>query len=233
MSYNITLHISTIKADGTAANHYTSTFVKCQNLGGDYAIYAFKVCPDSAKIAITVAANVYESDHALMTVNQPFTIAGYRKALGIKIENLYDVTKVASGHVNIGTTESLRTSGAWGVYCTSNVIEIQAGDTITFGPYWSETIKNKNPYTGLLYDAEKNSINGSPIYVNVTTDNFNCVEVGTIFGEAKIYSYTVTNTDAKYLRISTIAPFADCTLITKNLAFTAEALKRRFLHSRA
>ena len=194
----------------------------CEEIGGGYAIYAYKVTEHEKQVALILPADKYAAGEIVVTKNQPLTGGSYRKAVGIEIENLYDVTKSEYGHVSTAAMPGLANSGAWGPYWTSNPIEVQVGDTITFGPYYGETRNADNPYTAVLYEADGTYVGDSAIYVNPTFSKFNCVEVDTIFGSAKIYTYTVTKSSAKYIRITTIAPYANCTLITKNLVFSAE-----------
>lgn len=108
---------------------------------------------------------------------------------------------------------------------TSGTIEVdvKVGDTITFGPYWADLRTGDNPYIGVGYYANGSYAGTSQIFTNPSTRDtslLNCVEEETIFGDLKIYTYTVDKA-VKSIRLLTVNGLQDYMVVTKNHRFTA------------
>ncbi len=118
------------------------------------------------------------------------------------IVNLFDVTK-ANNDVYYGDT-NIQSSSSW---TTSEYIPIQNGDVITFGP-----ADSGQGYHLVLTNANKTVLTRPSAAA--------CTKKETVSGNYGIYSYTINNASATYLRISTPTAQKNELLVTKNRPFT-------------
>ena len=138
---------------------------------------------------------------------------------GIEFENIYSAEAGRESKPNNtnGTTfySDVAKIDYW---YTTGVITVSAGDTITFGPYPERLQLGASLY---LYsdDAAKTYI-GRYLVHNSSID---CVVTGTIFGNLKIYTYTVPEDGTVgSIRLSFPKIYKDQFLVTRNYRFTAD-----------
>lgn len=121
------------------------------------------------------------------------------------IENLYDVKNATFG---AAPEYSYSEYTASNMFCSSKVISVREGNTITVGPVFASE------------DWFIRTYNDNGEAVKRVTRN-NCVEEASLRDNAKIYTYTVP-AGIKYVCVTNSYMFYDCTLVTKNRTFTAE-----------
>lgn len=121
------------------------------------------------------------------------------------IENLYDVKNATFG---TAPEYSYNECAASNMFCSSKVISVREGNTITVGPI----LEGEDWFIRTYND------NGEAIKKVTRHD---CVEEAALRDNANIYTYTVP-AGIKYVCVTTSYMFYDCTLVTKNRTFTAE-----------
>ena len=120
------------------------------------------------------------------------------------VTNLYDASKAACG--TPPTTASAAATYNANYYC-SNLIEVKAGDVVTFGP-----VQINQGYFLTTYDA-----NGARKIAQVKYAD--CTKVDTILTGTEIVQWTVPEGSAS-IRMATAQLYFDCTMITVNQPFT-------------
>ena len=118
--------------------------------------------------------------------------------------NLYDASKAACG--TPPTTASAAASYNANYYC-SGLIEVKAGDVITFGP-----VQINQGYFLTTYDASGNRKIAQVKYAD-------CTKVDTIRPGTEIVQWTVPEGSVA-IRMATAQLYFDCTMITVNQPFT-------------
>ena len=119
--------------------------------------------------------------------------------------NLYDASKVACG-TPPATASAAATYNA-NYYC-SNLIEVKAGDVVTFGP-----VQINQGYFLTTYDASGNRKISQVKYAD-------CTKVDTILPGTEIVQWTVPEGSTS-IRMATAQLYFDCTMITVNQPFKA------------
>ena len=117
--------------------------------------------------------------------------------------NLYDPSKASCG--TCPTTAAGSPSYNENYYC-SGLIEVKAGDVITFGP-----VQIKQGYFLTTYDADGNRKISQVKYAD-------CKKVDTIVTGTEIVQWTVPEGSAS-IRMATSQLYAECTMITVNQTF--------------
>jgi len=121
------------------------------------------------------------------------------------ITNLYDSTKVECGEPNDSSKDGAAKYNA--NYYASNLIEVKAGDVVTFGPcfvdqgYYLRTYNDTGAVSKISYSA--------------------CTKVDVIQHTAVIVKWTVP-AGVSYIRMATSQMFVDSTVITVNQEFKKE-----------
>ena len=118
--------------------------------------------------------------------------------------NLYDASKAACG--TPPTTASAAAAYNANYYC-SGLIEVKAGDVVTFGP-----VQIKQGYFLTTYDASGNRKIAQVKYAD-------CTKVDTIRPGTEIVQWTVPEGSVA-IRMATAQLYFDCTMITVNQPFT-------------
>ena len=121
-----------------------------------------------------------------------------------EITNLYDASKATCGTPPTTATASPAYNANY--YC-SNLIEVKAGDVVTFGP-----VQKNQGYFLTTYDA-----NGSRKIAQVKYAD--CKSVDTFAPGTEIVQWTVPEGSAS-IRMATAQLYFDCTMITVNQPFT-------------
>ncbi len=80
--YHLTLYDANKKATTNVKAPYMVTY---EDLGREYAIYAYRMRPGTGYVRIVAASGVYEDGIEFATVNQPFTGETYRKMFNITL----------------------------------------------------------------------------------------------------------------------------------------------------
>ena len=191
------------------------------DLGGGYAVFAYRVPKGVTKIDIHPNEKAkYEAGELLVTKNQPFTAFGYKKAMGLTLNDEKDLwTGGQRGYWDYNVIDKVDATGVNSRFFSSNAIEIdlKKGDTVTFGPFREDIRTGSNPYIGVGYDAENNYIGSSQVYTYGSKCNVK--EEFTILGNLKFYTFTASKDYAK-IRFVTLDGLADYTVLTKNYVFT-------------
>ena len=123
-----------------------------------------------------------------------------------EIVNLYDNEKAACGTPGTTATASATYNAN---YYTSNLIEVKAGDVVTFGP-----VQKNQGYFLTTYDANGNRKIAQVKYAD-------CKSVGVFAPGTEIVQWTVPEGSAS-IRMATAQLYFDCTMITVNQPFTTE-----------
>ncbi|MBR2907915.1 MAG: SGNH/GDSL hydrolase family protein, partial [Clostridia bacterium] len=202
--------------DGTTNKvHKAENLILCESLGNGRGIFAYKVAKNVANIAILLDKTAIDPSEMLVTRNLRFNGAMYRKYLGIEIteqENLFDPDKLNHGFPS-STYGNFNASVSNADWFTTDPITVTPGSTITIGPIFYD-VRN---YLSVGYDETDAYKSASKIGL----DNADLMsEIDTILGRARIYSYKVPDNIVK-LRIAVPSIFAECTLITENVGFSA------------
>lgn len=79
-------HISYVDSEGVGYNIKPIFTILYEDLGRDYAIYAYRVRPGTKKIAVVLRRSDYEDGITLVTKNQPFTGDRYRTEFNIDLD---------------------------------------------------------------------------------------------------------------------------------------------------
>ncbi len=172
-------------------------------LSGGLNIYEYTISTANVayiRVTIQLSLGTNLPDTFLLTINRPFTNAE-RINFFHPLVNLFDATK-ANNDVYYSNT-NIQSSASW---WTSEYIPIQNGDVITFGPAASG-----QGYHLVIADANKTAL--------IRPAAAACTLVEDLGGN-NIYSYTVDNASAAYLRISTTPALKDQLMLTINRPFT-------------
>ena len=117
--------------------------------------------------------------------------------------NLYDASKASCG--TPATTATANPAYNANYFC-SNLIEVKAGDVVTFGP-----VQIKQGYFLTTYDADGKQKIAKVAYAD-------CTKVDTILPGTEIVQWTVPEGSTS-IRMATAQLYFDCTMITVNQPF--------------
>lgn len=152
-------HLCLKKADGNGLTNITPAYmVLYEDLGNGYAIYSYRICDSAAAVSVVISTGVYTDGTALVTVNQPFTGATYRKMFNI-VKGAPDSTSPLNGLTGLFMGDSI----SYGSGDTPSYKDVYAGVT---GRSWAGRIA---AWTGL--EATNASVSGAKAsYVSGDSD---------------------------------------------------------------
>ena len=79
-------HLSLQDANGKGTTNVKAPYmVLYEDLGKDYAIYAYRMRPGTGKVTVVIGTGCYEDGITLATINQPFTGDTYRQMFNINV----------------------------------------------------------------------------------------------------------------------------------------------------
>ena len=140
-------HLSLADETGKGTTNVKAPYmVLYEDLGKDYAIYAYRMRPGTGKVTVVIGTGVYDDGIALATINQPFTGDKYREMFNI--------------NVNVEPDKTSPLYGLTGLFMGDS-ISFGSGDTASYktnanGKSWAGRI---SAWTGL--EATNASIGGA------------------------------------------------------------------------
>ena len=146
-------HLALADANGVGTTNVKAPFmVLYEDLGKDYAIYAYRMRQGTGKVTVVLGAGTYSDGIGLATINQPFTGDKYREMFNIELKSEPDTTSPLYGLTGLFMGDS---------------ISYGSGDTLSYltysnGKSWAGRI---SAWTGL--EATNASIGGAKAsYIN-------------------------------------------------------------------
>ncbi len=122
-------HLSLQDANGKGTTNVKAPYmVLYEDLGKDYAIYAYRMRPGTGKVTVVIGTGCYEDGITLATINQPFTGETYRKMFNININVEPDKTSPLYGKTGLFMGDSISFgSGDTASYKTNSIGKAWAG----------------------------------------------------------------------------------------------------------
>ena len=101
-------HLSLQDANGKGTTNVKAPYmVLYEDLGKDYAIYAYRMRPGTGKVTVVIGTGTYEDGITLATINQPFTGDTYRQMFNINTDTKVDTTSPLYGKTGLFMGDSI------------------------------------------------------------------------------------------------------------------------------
>ena len=101
-------HLSLQDANGKGTTNVKAPYmVLYEDLGKDYAIYAYRMRPGTGKVTVVIGTGTYNDGITLATINQPFTGETYRNMFNIKLSVEPDTSSPLYGKTGLFMGDSI------------------------------------------------------------------------------------------------------------------------------
>ena len=106
-------HLSLQDANGKGTTNVKAPYmVLYEDLGKDYAIYAYRMRPGTGKVTVVIGTGCYEDGITLATINQPFTGDTYRQMFNINVNVEPDKNSPLYGKTGLFMGDSISFGGS-------------------------------------------------------------------------------------------------------------------------